>query len=167
MTKLRAKRPNRSSATNDLSVLPAKLAVHVRFTIQWLMCVNLRHLGDNFLKSETKGKTMSTPISKFLIKPMLALALALPVFSTVNVQSADAGHKNKRAAIIAGAIIGGVIAHNYVRHHRGKRYHRHYGHRRYKVRRHYNRGYYRGYRYGHHRHYGKRYYRGRLTGHAY
>lgn len=91
--------------------------------------------------------------SNFLIKPLLALAVALPVATTLNVQSADAHHR-KTAAIIAGAIIvGGAIAyhnrkkyryHRYHKRHRGVRYHRHrcgYKHRHHRHGRlHYHRG---------------------------
>ena len=89
-------------------------------------------------------------MKNWILKPLLAVVIALPVFSTVQVQSADAGHKNRRAAIIAGAIVGGAIAYNYHRNHR--KYRKHRNHYRYGIGHH------------HHRHYrGSRYYRGQGT----
>ncbi len=99
---------------------------------------------------------------KTLMRMVLALAIAMPALTTVQINSADAGHKNKRrAAVVAGAIIGGaIIYHNYrknrrYRHHGG--YYRSYG-RRYVPRRvvRYRR-HHRGYRHRHHR-YGRVHY---------
>lgn len=84
--------------------------------------------------------------SKLFLAPLMALALALPIATTSNVSTAEAGHKNhKRAAIIAGAIIGGAIIYN---HHKRKKYNRHY-------RKSYGHGY--GHRYGHGHRYAKQY----------
>ncbi|MBO6816178.1 MAG: hypothetical protein JJ891_15090 [Rhizobiaceae bacterium] len=88
---------------------------------------------------------MTKSITDFLLKPLLILAVAAPVFATVNVSEADAGSRNKRAAIIAGAIIGGAIA--YGAYKRNKRYKRRYYRGRYYAPRYYRyhspRGYYR------------------------
>lgn len=84
---------------------------------------------------------MRSQIRDFLIKPILALAVAIPVAGFVQVPEADAG--SRKAAIIAGAIIGGAIAYHHYK--RNKRY------------RHYNRRVYYGYprynRVRYHRHY--------------
>ncbi len=100
---------------------------------------------------------------KIFLTPLMALAVALPIATTSNISTAEAGHKNhKRAAIIAGAIIGGAIIYN---HHKRKKYRRHYrksyGHG------HYRSGYRSGHRYGHRYgyRYGKRY--GHRYGHGY
>lgn len=90
---------------------------------------------------------MAYGISNFFVKPLLMLAVAIPVFASVPVSQAEAGSK-KRAAIIAGAIIGGALVYHSHRKHR-----RHYrGHHR--VRKHYRR------HHGHHYRHGKRYHRG-------
>lgn len=83
---------------------------------------------------------MRTQVRDFLIKPMLALAIAVPAMMAGNVSFAEAGSKHRRAAIIAGAIIGGAIIYN---HHKRKKYQRRhsYGHG-------YNRS---GYRYSNNR----------------
>lgn len=90
-------------------------------------------------------------LNKWLLKPMLAIAVAIPVYTTVNVQSADAGHRYKRGAVIAGAIIGGALAY---RHYRKHRKYRHYGYG-------YGTRHYRSYGYRKHRrsYYGHRKYR--------
>lgn len=64
----------------------------------------------------------------------MALAIALPIATTSNVSTAEAGHKShKRAAIIAGAIIGGAIIYRHHKRKKYKRYHRKsYGHRHYR-----------------------------------
>ncbi len=97
------------------------------------------------------------------MKPLLIVALALPLATTMSVQSSEAGSKHRRAAAIAGAIIGGAIVYNHIK----KR--KHYRHRnvvRYKGHRRYHRGHGRYYVRGGHRH---RYYnRGyRLHHHGY
>lgn len=93
---------------------------------------------------------MRIQFRNFLIKPMLALAIAIPAMMAGNVGTAEAGNKHhKRAAIIAGAIIGGAIIYN---HNKRNRYHRrahrghYYGGRQYRS----------GYRYGHRNRYGHR-----------
>jgi len=92
-------------------------------------------------------------ISNFFIKPLLALAVALPVATTLQVGEADARHK--RSAVIAGVILGGAIAYHQYRKHKkyrhrgsvrygrsyGRSYHRSHRHRHF-SRRHYHRGYY-------------------------
>lgn len=95
---------------------------------------------------EREEAIMQDALKDFFLKPILALAVAVPVMATVNVGDADAGHRYKRGAIIAGAIIGGAIAYN---HYKRKRY----KYRHHKVRRHHHHGYY-------HRHsrYGKKHY---------
>ncbi|MEO0329877.1 MAG: hypothetical protein AAF217_14940 [Pseudomonadota bacterium] len=111
---------------------------------------------------------MRSKIKDFFIKPLLALAVAIPAMSMMKVNSAEAGHKNRRAAIIAGAIIGGAIAYNHYKR-RGHYYQRgHYG---YAQPRYYKRGYYghryHGKRYYGHRHHNKRYYGKRYYGKRY
>ena len=82
---------------------------------------------------------MRTHLRDFFVKPLLALAVAMPVAGAFSVSEADAG--NRRAAIIAGAISGGAIAYH---HYKRKRHHRSY----------YRSGYY-----GYPRYYGVRTYR--------
>ncbi|MGI9352899.1 MAG: hypothetical protein ACR2O3_15150 [Rhizobiaceae bacterium] len=92
----------------------------------------------------------------WFLKPLLVVAVAMPIVSAVQVQSADAGHRHHRGAIIAGAIIGGAIAYHQYRKHRKYRHYSYghgYGNRYYSGHR-YGKRYYRGHRYG------KRYYRG-------
>lgn len=78
---------------------------------------------------EWKGVVMRIFSLNFLVKPLLILAIAVPVASTTAVQNADAHHWRK-GAIIAGAIIGGAIVyHNYKHHRKYRRHHRvYYGH---------------------------------------
>ena len=90
---------------------------------------------------------MQSQVRDFFIKPLLALAIAIPAMSTVNVGSAEAG--SKRAALIAGIIIGGAIVYHH--HKKRNRYHkkrRHYGYAH--PRKYYKRGYHK--RRGYHRH---------------
>ncbi len=90
---------------------------------------------------------MHIQVRNFLIKPLLALAIAMPAMMAGNVGSAEAGHKDrKRAAIIAGAIIGGAIIYS---HHKRKKYHRKAHRKHYYGRKHYRSGYRYGHRYGH------------------
>jgi hypothetical protein len=108
-----------------------------------------------------KGNIMLSSVKNFLVKPIMAFAIAVPLMAAGNVNTAEAGHKNhKRAAIIAGAIIGGAIIYN---HHKRKKYKRHY-------RKSYGHGHYRaGHRHGY-KHYrsGHRYgYRHYRSGHRY
>ncbi len=89
---------------------------------------------------------MHTQVRNFLIKPLLALAIAIPAMMAGNVADAEARHKHKRAAIIAGAIIGGAIIY---KHHKRKKYHRRVNRNKYYGRKHYRSGHRSGYRYGH------------------
>ena len=68
---------------------------------------------------------MTVSISNLFLKPMLVLALAVPLAGAVGTNNAEAGSKEKRAAIIAGAIIGGAIAYDY---HKRKKRQKSYGH---------------------------------------
>jgi len=101
-------------------------------------------LGKRFGSVTMKGNTMQTQFRDFLIKPMLALAIAIPAMMAGNV-NAEAGDRGKRAAIIAGAVIGGAIVYNSYKRKKYKRKHyrsgygygyRHGGYRRHKVYRH-------------------------------
>lgn len=103
---------------------------------------------------------MLNKISSTMIKSMLAIALAIPLFTTVNVSNAEAGHKHRRTAIIAGAIIGGAIAYHHYRKRKHRSHRSYHSGPRYKVRRHH-----RGYRHRGHRRGG--FYRGHRRHHSY
>ena len=93
---------------------------------------------------------MQMSLSNFITRTILALAVAVPVY-TSNVGSADARHK--RTAIIAGAIIGGAIAYGHYKHRKKYRKHRYRSY-----------GYHRsGYRYRGARYYGRHHHRGHTS----
>ena len=79
---------------------------------------------------------MNAFFKDFFVKPLLALAIALPAVATVHIEDADAHHRKKRAAaFIAGAIIGGAIIHHNRKRKQKRYYHDH------KVRHHHHRTY--------------------------
>lgn len=88
---------------------------------------------------------MKQSLSNWALKPVLALAVAVPLYGAAAVSDADAGHRSRTAAIIAGAIIGGAIIYN---HHRYRKY----------KRRHYVRHHHHGHRHAHRNRYGRLYY---------
>lgn len=76
----------------------------------------------------SKGEVMRNPILDFMVKPLLALAVALPVVTMAGVGQAEAHHKHwRKGAAIAGAIIGGAIIYDSYRRHRHYRHHGYYG----------------------------------------
>lgn len=61
--------------------------------------------------------------SRWLIKPLLAVSLALPAASLANIETADAGKRGKRLAAAALILGGAAILYN---ERRKRKYRRHY-----------------------------------------